>query len=165
MNARPCLIVAAVLGLSAPQTEGRDPHPLREARSEGGRYHLRVDAGRGESGRCRAALFESAGEAKRGRLVWRAKLVNEVAPGRVLIRDDGRFVVTLDEFRRGGAAHAVVIYDERGELLREFGVDLDRLSSKIQKLVAKQEGQLRLKAAGHRYDEMKKLFHELNQVP
>jgi hypothetical protein len=81
---------------------------------------LRIDVGHGESRHCRATLFESAGEAKRGRLLWRAKLVNEVAPSQAVIRDDGRIVVTLDEFRRGGAAHAVVIYDERGELLREY---------------------------------------------
>ena len=120
MNVRACFLVAALLAVSAPLAEGRDRRPLREARSENGRYRLRIDAGRGEYRRCRATLFEQVAEQKRDRRVWRARLVSQVAPRHALIRNDGRFVVTLDEFRRGGAAHALVIYDERGKLLREF---------------------------------------------
>ena len=108
-----------LLTLPAPG-DAQDRRPLREARSENGRYRLRIDAGREESRRCRAALFEHTRPQERGRRLWREKLVNEVAPRHALIRNDGRFVITLDEFRRGGAAHAVVVYDERGELLREF---------------------------------------------
>ncbi len=122
MDVRACLLATALLAGSVTPSVARDRRPLREARSEDGRYHLRIDAGRGEYRRCRATLFEQVAEQKRGRQKWRAKLVNEVAPGRALIRNDGRFVVTLDEFRRGGAAHAVVIYGERGKLLRDFGL-------------------------------------------
>jgi hypothetical protein len=120
MRNRAHLLVVMVLGLAVAEAEGRGSRPLREARSQNGRYHLRIDAGRGEQRRCRAALFERAPAQARERQVWRARLRNEVAPCRALIRDDGCFVVTLDEFRRGGAAHALVIYDERGKLLREF---------------------------------------------
>lgn len=96
--------------------------PLRAARSENGRFRLRIHPGRpGNQGRpCRAALFDRD---SRGREpVWAAELVNEIAPGRAFIRDDGRLVVTLDEFRRGGATHAVVIYGADGRCLREFGL-------------------------------------------
>ena len=116
------LPVAAVLIASVAVAEVRDRRPLREARSEDGRYCLRIDAGRGEYRRCHATLFEPVSEQNRERRVWRAKLANEVAPRHALIRNDGRFVVTLDEFRRGGAAHALVIYGERGKLLRDFGL-------------------------------------------
>jgi hypothetical protein len=84
---------------------------------------LRIYPGsaRGDSShRCRATLLERRNG--RGRRVWMEQLVNEVAPNHALIRDDGHFVVTLDEFRRGGAAHAVVIYDRRGRLRREFSL-------------------------------------------
>ncbi len=102
-----------------------DRRPLREARSENDRYRLRVDPGhpgRGEALRPRATLFERPAEKGRERPVWRARLVNDRSPGYAFIRNDGRFVVTLDEFRRGGAAHALVIYNQRGKLLREFGL-------------------------------------------
>jgi hypothetical protein len=120
MNIPVYVLLAATLAVSTIPAEGRDRRPLREARSENDRYHLQIDGGRGESRRCHAALFEHPPKERHARRVWREKLVNEVAPGYALIRDDGRFVITLDEFRRGGAAHALVIYNERGKLLREF---------------------------------------------
>lgn len=72
-------------------------------------------------GNCRAMLSEVGGD-RRSRPIWRASLVNDVAPEHAFVRDDGRYVVTLDEYRRGGLAHAVVIYDERGEVKREFSI-------------------------------------------
>ncbi|HMQ15454.1 MAG TPA: hypothetical protein PKC49_05715 [Phycisphaerae bacterium] len=58
-----------------------------------------------------------------GRVRWEGRLVNEVAPGQAFVHDDGRWVVTLDDFRLGGAQHAVVVYDSRGALRREFTLD------------------------------------------
>jgi hypothetical protein len=123
VNTRFCLIVAALLLLLTPRAAAQDRRPLREARSENGRLRLRIQPGRphrSESDSCRATLYERVGDKGREHRVWRTKLANHVAPRHARIRNDGRFVVTLDEFRRGGAAHAVVIYDERGRLLREF---------------------------------------------
>ena len=94
-----CTLSRILLTLPAPG-DAQDRRPLREARSENGRYRLRIDAGREESRRCRAALFEHTRPQERGRRLWREKLVNEVAPRHALIRNDGRFVITLDEFRR-----------------------------------------------------------------
>lgn len=89
----------------------------REVRSENGRFLLRITPARrpGQAGGCRAELLERG----RGRR-WEARLVNEVAPSRAFVHDEGRFVVTVDEQRRGGARHALVIYGATGELLREF---------------------------------------------
>ncbi len=117
------LLAIAVLLSTTRDAPASERRPLREAHSENGRFHLRIHAGRparNESDRCRAILYERGGERKRDRRVWRVKLANEVAPCRALIRNDGRFVVMLDEFRRGGGAHAVVIYGEHGKQLREF---------------------------------------------
>lgn len=41
---------------------------------------------------------------------------------------------------------------EQEELLQEYGVDLDGLSQRLQALVAKQQGLLRLRAAGQKYE-------------
>lgn len=96
--------------------------PLREVTSANKRFVLKVDPGRpGRMARaCQATLSEQLAERRRGRRVWQANLVNDVAPVYAAIRDDGRFVVTLDEHNRGGARHALVIYGENGQLLRHF---------------------------------------------
>lgn len=72
------------------------------------------------SGGCRAALFERDDKTRQERKLWEAYLVNAVAPMAAEISDDGRFLVTLDDFNRGGAAHAVVVYDQRGRKRFEF---------------------------------------------
>jgi hypothetical protein len=96
--------------------------PLREVRSENRQFLLRIGPGQaGRAGRsCLATLFQQPDGARQGRQVWERALVNDVAPALALVRNDGRFVVTLDEYRRGGARHALVIYGSRGELLRHF---------------------------------------------
>ncbi|MEW6251755.1 MAG: hypothetical protein AB1716_14010 [Planctomycetota bacterium] len=113
---------AAALGFGAIPASADGERPLREAASASGSYLLRVEPGRpGREDRpCEAVLLARGGESSAERAVWRRTLVNDVAPLRAFIRDDGRFVITLDEFRRGGARHAVVIYGARGELLRHF---------------------------------------------
>jgi len=113
------VVLTAESGL-APLPEVR--LPIREVPSPHGRYVLRIDAGRVARDRalpCRATL---ARQAESGALsaVWERTLVNDAAPAHAFVRDDGRFVVTLDEFRRGGARHALVIYGRQGELLRHF---------------------------------------------
>lgn len=120
-----CLIavfasLACGLAIAGADDERR---PLRDARSENGRYQLRIRTHRsaGESGACcYAELFERPNGKERPRRLWHEKLVNEVAPTRAVIHNGGRYVVTLDEFRRGGAAHALAIYDEKGAVLREY---------------------------------------------
>ncbi len=97
----------------------RPPH---ETASENKQFLLQVEPGRpGRSGRsCQATLWQRSGKDERGRKQWERPLVNDVAPALVCVRDDGRFVVTLDEYRRGGARNALVIYGPDGELLRHF---------------------------------------------
>jgi hypothetical protein len=111
--------VAVVLAAGAAAAQER---PLREARSANERFILRIEAGRpGRAARnCQAVLYErpSAGQAQRR--VWERTLVNDVAPAAAVVRNDGRYVVTLDEQQRGGARHALVIYGAEGELLRHF---------------------------------------------
>jgi hypothetical protein len=99
-----------------------EQRPLREARSENGQYLLRVEAGRpGRAGHpCEATLYAQAERGAAKRRAWQRTLVNDTAPVLAFVRNDGHYVVTLDEYRRGGARNAVVIYGAEGELLRHF---------------------------------------------
>lgn len=55
------------------------------------------------------------------RTVWRAPLVNEVAPGEALVANGGRYVVTFDEWHMVGFGdHVVVIYGPDGRLIRSL---------------------------------------------
>ncbi|MFH1748681.1 MAG: hypothetical protein ABIG44_16730 [Planctomycetota bacterium] len=116
------LLLSLVSGLGVSVAVAAE-RPLREAESENQQFHLRIRPGRpgAEAVRgCKAVLYEHSGQGSRARQRWERFLVNDVAPEHVCIRDDGRFVVTLNEFQRGGARHALVIYGQRGEMLRHF---------------------------------------------
>ncbi len=112
------LLALASVIVAAPQ----EPRPPREVRSTDHRFTLRLEPGQpGRGGQpCRAALFEQPEPSASRRRVWDRVLVNDAAPALAFVRDDGRYVVTLDEYRRGGARHALVIYGAEGELLRHF---------------------------------------------
>lgn len=118
MTLQRSIVAVCVLFWAALANAG--PKPPRESASENGRFSIRLELGRpGTSKSCVATLSDKEQSEKHGQ-IWKRSLVNEVAPGRIVIRDDGKFVITLDEFRRGGARNALVIYGERGELLRHF---------------------------------------------
>jgi len=129
-----CLGSEPALCLQAPPDEGRraererdardaDRRPLREALSDNERFHLRLAPGR-SSGRstCRARLSARDERGRRERMQWSGRLANSVAPVHAHVSDDGRRLVTLDDFRRGGAQNALAVYSERGRKLRVFGL-------------------------------------------
>ncbi len=110
------LLLSMMLGSSGLAAD----RPLREAESENDRFRLRVEPGRpGRVGEpCRGELSERVGRRDESR--WKRPLVNTIAPLAAAIRDDGKFVVCLDEYRFGGARNALVIYGHDGTLLRHF---------------------------------------------
>lgn len=56
--------------------------------------------------------------------VWSRALVNEVAPVDAIVGDDGRHVVTFDNWHSmGHGDHVVVIYGEGGALIRSLRLD------------------------------------------
>ena len=65
-------------------------------------------------------MHRQSKEGRPARRIWQRTLVHDTAPVHAFVRNDGRFVVTLDEYRRAGARHALVIYGANGELLRHF---------------------------------------------
>ncbi|MDX2200637.1 MAG: hypothetical protein SF069_16900 [Phycisphaerae bacterium] len=108
------LLVGAFAALGSPASAARPP---REFRSAAGDLLLRIDRGKPPATECRADLARVEGERAK---LWSRSLVNEVAPDMAFIRADAKFVITLDEYRRGGARNALVIYGARGELLRHW---------------------------------------------
>ncbi len=100
-------------------TNGRG-RALREAHSASGEFELRVWPARSSgAAACRAELRRSGVATDEGAVVWQRELRNDAAPTHAVVWNDGRFVVTLDEFRRGGARHALVVYDHEGTPLHE----------------------------------------------
>jgi len=83
-------------------------------------YYLHVVPGDGVS-RARGTLFGVACDAP---VIWSRELENENAPVTVLVADDGRYVVTCDEWGRvGWGPNVVVIYGPGGELIKKFALE------------------------------------------
>ena len=114
--------IMLLLALAVCVATAADQRPERETRSENGAFVLQINPGRpGRGGRsCEAALSKQTERGRRGRTIWRRALVNDTAPAQVFVRDNGRFVVTLDEYEHGGVRNALVVYGAQGELLRHF---------------------------------------------
>jgi hypothetical protein len=65
-------------------------------------------------------LFRLDGEGKE-EVIWQGQLIN--TPQRVLVDDDGKSLVTIDTYGRLGFAHSVVVYGEKGKLIRDFELE------------------------------------------
>lgn len=121
--------------------------PSKETyRSPNGRYQLRVtptkfesqlayfedkvdgrpDAGARKGARdnaCRATLSRKGRDGLWIR-VWSVPLANEVSPVDALVSDDGRYVVTFDNWHSVGYGDdVVVIYDAKGQATHRFGLE------------------------------------------
>jgi len=53
--------------------------------------------------------------------IWTKKLINEDCPLSAIISNDGNYVVTFDDWY-GSSINAVVIYNNKGLLLKQFGL-------------------------------------------
>lgn len=79
---------------------------------------------RGEAQRSPMARVERLLGSGEWQQVWQMPLVNDVAPVEVLLADDGSRLVTFDNWHSMGYGDdAVVIYDERGDLLRKLSLE------------------------------------------
>lgn len=98
------------------------PRPLKEVTTEDGRYSLRLTPGRPTVTRalpCRAFLMYREQDGRREKR-WDRMLINDVAPEAAYLHPVGKYLVTLNEFERGGARHALVVYGASGSLLRHY---------------------------------------------
>lgn len=76
---------------------------------------------------------------ERGKLEkkWTAKLVNEVSPVNAIVSNDGKYIVTFDNWHSVGYGNDVVaIYSSTGELIKRFGLDYFLTQSDINNLPA-----------------------------
>ena len=108
MSVRTGLVIGLIVSMAAAGMAEDERQPLREAHSSNERFRLRIHPGRAradEGKRARAALFERRDESRLENERWKTRLVNEAAPRRAFIRDDGAYVVTVGEFRRSGQIH------------------------------------------------------------
>ncbi|MBL4889792.1 MAG: type II secretion system protein GspG [Candidatus Lindowbacteria bacterium] len=56
--------------------------------------------------------------------IWRKKLINPIAPVRVSVENQGRFVATIDDWYHAGfGPRAVVLYDDRGVLVKRWPLE------------------------------------------
>ncbi len=80
-------------------------------------------AGQTETGPTQATARVETWRDNTWRKVWDKPIVNFVAPVEVIVRDDGRYTVTFDNWHTTGyGPHAVVIYDERGDKVRALAL-------------------------------------------
>lgn len=80
-------------------------------------------AGQARTGPTQATARVETWMGKAWRTVWDKPIVNFVAPVEVIVRDDGRYTVTFDNWHTTGyGPHAVVIYDERGNKVRALAL-------------------------------------------
>src|SRR6516225_534609 len=88
------------------------------------------------TGPSEGVLFRLDADGKE-QIVWEAKLVN--TPHRVLVDDSGKFVVTIDTYANLGFAHSLVIYGDKGKVIRDFKLEDLLTQDEISKNVARTE--------------------------
>lgn len=107
--------------------------PLQKAASADGAYQLVIQPGSRGSAKEERQVSDNKADAKErrgraratlkgrdGQTLWEGPLLNEIAPAQAFVQNQARFVVTLDDFERGGSAHAVVVYGPRGQKMLDL---------------------------------------------
>jgi len=57
-------------------------------------------------------------------LLWEVKLVNEISPVSALVTDDGKYVITFNDWGRlGYGDNVIVIYDSTGVVAKKFSLE------------------------------------------
>ncbi|MES2054469.1 MAG: hypothetical protein V4564_00900 [Pseudomonadota bacterium] len=60
---------------------------------------------------------------KRWQMVWKRQIANDVAPVSAIVRDDGEYAITFDDWHGlGYGPNAMVIYGKDGKLVRAFAL-------------------------------------------
>lgn len=80
-------------------------------------------AGQKQRGTSRATARVERRVGTQWQLMWERPIANEVAPVSVMVRDDGAYTVTFDEWHGVGyGPNVMVIYDARGEVVRALSL-------------------------------------------
>jgi hypothetical protein len=116
--------LVAVLSSGARADDLIAPGPRVYAQAARGRYAIKilptalVDKSEG--------VFFTLDEDGKEKEIWRTKLVN--IPGRALITENGKYVITLNTFLQIDE-HCLVIYGEKGKVIADFKME-DLLTAK-----------------------------------
>jgi hypothetical protein len=71
---------------------------------------------------CHAKMFRKSHTGDS--LIWEQKLINRIAPVTAIVSDDGKYLITFDEwFSLGYGVDVMVVYDERGMLLKRYALE------------------------------------------
>jgi len=52
--------------------------------------------------------------------IWNEPLANLVSPVEIIVANDGKSIITIDDWHSRGREHTLVIYGEGGELIKDF---------------------------------------------
>lgn len=73
---------------------------------------------------CHAKLYKKTGHLGLPELIWKKDLVNPVAPYEAMITNDGKYVITFDDwYNVGYGENVMVVYGENGEILKKYGLN------------------------------------------
>jgi hypothetical protein len=84
------------------------------------------------SGNSSDGIFFMLVENGKEKVIWRTKLVNN--PSRAIVVESGKYVVTLDSWRRIGFEHCLVVYGEKGKLIADFKLEELLTAGEIKRL-------------------------------
>jgi len=70
---------------------------------------------------CHARLYKKTKNIGLPDLVWEKELVNPISPYEAMITNDGKYVITFDDwYNLGFGENVMVVYGENGELLKQY---------------------------------------------
>ncbi|MCC3155816.1 hypothetical protein LJ737_01110 [Hymenobacter sp. 15J16-1T3B] len=71
---------------------------------------------------CHAMLYQRTPTGPR--LIWKESLINRIAPVEALVSNDGRYVVTFDNWSSMGyGVDVMVVYNNQGHLLKRYNLE------------------------------------------
>ena len=70
---------------------------------------------------CHAILYKKLGNFGLPELIWEKELVNPIAPYEAMITNDGKYIVTFNDWGKlGYGENVMVVYGENGDLLKQY---------------------------------------------
>ena len=77
---------------------------------------------------CHATLYKTGENYIDRKVLWERDLENPISPYNAIVTNDGKYVVTFDDwYQLGKGENVMVVYGENGELLRKF--ELNEITS------------------------------------
>ena len=118
---RPLVVLVAILAATAAARADDWPAPrTRYVKSDSARYRAIVVPGAAKKPGT-VTLYDDR-DAVHPKKLYQRKLINQLAPVKVLLSDGGQ-LVTLDDWDNAGYKHALVIYDRKGKVVVDCALE------------------------------------------